>query len=368
MNILHITTYVQGGAGKIIRDLALEQRKLGHRVIVVMNEKEEEGYENYIEYINDFQKNNIEFYKINSTFKRDIYLNIIAADFVKKIIKENNIDIIHSHATTPSIIGIIAKSNEKKYIPIIQTMHGWGINKNEKHENMDRSILNLVDKVIAVSNSDKNFLINKGIDKNNIDVIYNGVKKIKEKKVKDINIDKNILNIICIGSICVRKNQIMIIEALKLMKKEKIKVYFIGEGSDADKLKLKAFEYGIYDKIEFLGYKENACEYINEFDYVILPSLSEGLPITILESYSQGKPVIVSSLEVFKEITSYEEGFIFDEKNIYSLVRVLKQAKDTLHTNKYIEMSLKAVEKYKKYFTLEKMNIEYYEKYKELKR
>ena len=59
MNILHITTYVQGGAGKVIRDLVLEQKKNGHKVIVIMNEEEEPGYENYGEYINDFKDNNI---------------------------------------------------------------------------------------------------------------------------------------------------------------------------------------------------------------------------------------------------------------------------------------------------------------------
>lgn len=366
MNILHITTYVQGGAGKVIRDLVLEQKKNGHKVIVVMNEKEEPGYENYSEYINDFKDNNIEFYNINSTFKRDIYLNIEAADFVKKLIIRNKIDIIHSHATTPSMVAMLAKSTIEKYIPILQTMHGWGINKSEQHEKMDISILNLVNKVITVSKADKKLLISKGVEEKKIDVVYNGIKRTSKGNLNYSLKNKSKINIGCIGSVCIRKNQVMILEALKLLQDKDIKVYFIGEGDEIENLELKAKKYNIENSVEFLGYKENAQEYIKEFDYIILPSISEGLPITILESYMERKPVIVSNIDVFKELVSKEEGFIFDLKKINSLLNVLKNAKMIKNSDKYMKMCYKVSERYEKNFKLENMNTKYLEIYSKL--
>ena len=43
MNILHITTYMQGGAGRVIRDLVFKQRENGHNVTVIMNCTNEVG-------------------------------------------------------------------------------------------------------------------------------------------------------------------------------------------------------------------------------------------------------------------------------------------------------------------------------------
>jgi len=86
MNILHITTFLQGGAGRIIYNLALQQKKDGHRVIVITSRTEEPGYVNYGEYIDGLIRNDIEVYKIDSTFKRDLYLNLLVVEKAREII------------------------------------------------------------------------------------------------------------------------------------------------------------------------------------------------------------------------------------------------------------------------------------------
>ena len=51
MNILHITTYLQGGAGKIIYDLLAYQKEVSHKVAVVASKTGYPGYCNYVGYI-----------------------------------------------------------------------------------------------------------------------------------------------------------------------------------------------------------------------------------------------------------------------------------------------------------------------------
>ena len=130
MNILHITTFFQGGAGRIIYNLALQQKKDGHKVVVITSKTEEPGYENYREYIDGLINNDITVHKIDSSFKRDLYLNLLVVEQARKIILENDIDVIHAHAAVPALIGMISRQVTKKYIPVIQTMHGYGLNKN----------------------------------------------------------------------------------------------------------------------------------------------------------------------------------------------------------------------------------------------
>lgn len=51
MRILHMTTFLQGAAGRIILDLLLKQREAGHEVALVMNKKAERGYLSYPVYL-----------------------------------------------------------------------------------------------------------------------------------------------------------------------------------------------------------------------------------------------------------------------------------------------------------------------------
>ncbi|MDO5517884.1 MAG: glycosyltransferase family 4 protein, partial [Clostridium sp.] len=145
MNILHITTYLQGGAGKVICDLAIHQKKLGHMVTIVTTKRDEIGYCNYPEYINRLNQEGIDIEMVDSTFKRDYALNFEAISLVTMLIRKNNIEMIHTHAAIPSMIGLIAKcANKGDNIPIIQTMHGWGTNKRAEHEIVDVQLLNAI--------------------------------------------------------------------------------------------------------------------------------------------------------------------------------------------------------------------------------
>ena len=372
MNILHITTFMQGGAGRIIQNLAVSQLKSGHNVTVVMNDTEEKGYENYKEYIAYLDVIGLEYYMVDSTFKRDIFLNVRAAELVNKIIMDKDIDIIHAHAATPSLIAMIAKSNMNKRIPIVQTMHGWGNNKSTLQELMDINVLNLVDRVVTVSDADRNLLRLKGIVNDNIKVIYNGIDEYKNDKpinendidnIKELRCDDSIV-FGCIGSVCKRKNQEMLIQAIPFLKQENLKVVFIGEGDLTNDLVRDAKRFGIYDKVKFYGYKIEAYKYIDSFDYMILPSLSEGLPLTLLESFSRGKPAITSNIEVFKEaIIDNVNGFIFDVNSIQDLVEVIKKAITVKTTNRYLTMSNKCREYYLSNFTSEVMYKNYYDLY-----
>ena len=50
MKILHATTFLNGGAGRVLMDLAIQQKNKGHEVFVVANKSEYEGYFHYKEY------------------------------------------------------------------------------------------------------------------------------------------------------------------------------------------------------------------------------------------------------------------------------------------------------------------------------
>lgn len=343
MNILHITTFLQGGAGRIIYDLATHQSKMNNDVTVVTSKTSEPGYCNYQEYLTGLEENNISTYKIDSTFKRDLYLNLKVVKEVREIIKKRNIDIIHAHASIPALVGVIARTIFNKYIPIVQTMHGWGTNKTKQHEFMDSTIMNGIDLVVPVSKTSKNLLINKGVKKDNIKVIYNGIedKNTYNENDKDLNAIKQLKEegfkiIGSIGTISKRKNQKLLVKAFKKVEEQfdKSICIFIGEGDLIKDLKTMAENINVNEKVRFYGYKKNASQFIKYFDVLVLPSLSEGLPITVLEGFREGIPVIGSDIPEIKEIIKdNHNGFLFKSNDSTSLKIVINKVLNSSKEN-----------------------------------
>lgn len=371
MNILHITTFLQGGAGRIIYDLAKAQNRDGNAVVVVTSETLEPGYENYEEYIVGLKHEGIPTYQIDSSFKRDLYLNLKMVEQVREIIKLYDIDIIHAHAAIPALIGLIARQISNKYIPIVQTMHGYGLNKNLFQQEMDRIIMNGIDPVVAVSEDSKRILIEKGVEQNRIQVIYNGIVEQyapelegdKELDLQEVIEWKNSNHMIfgCIGTVCEMKNQAFLLEAIKLVNNDipNIRFVFIGEGDLLDKLRDLTVKYELQDKVRFYGYKQNANEYLKYFDCLILPSKSEGFGMVIVEAFKEKVPVIASDIDVFRELIINEKtGILFDLGDVKNLVKAIKKIVSIPPEVKKL-MTQQAYEVYKRKFTFDIMKRKY---------
>ena len=99
-----------------------------------------------------------------------------------------------------------------------------------------------------------------------------------------------------IGRLHKGKNQSFIVEILsELIKCEKNAVFLlVGEGEMKKPILEKAKEYGVEDKVIFVGQSNNPEFYYSAMDYFLLPSFMEGFPITLIEAQANGIPCIVS--------------------------------------------------------------------------
>lgn len=120
---------------------------------------------------------------------------------------------------------------------------------------------------------------------------------------------------IAIGRLVNDKNYETMIKAFKRANLKNLKLIILGEG---DKLsELKQLANGA--NIEFLGYKNNATEYIKNAKFFIHASYFEGSPNSVLESYMLAKPAILSDIEPNREI--YENNAIYckcDDKEAFA--------------------------------------------------
>lgn len=373
LNILHITTFLQGGAGKILCSLAVEQKKAGAHVIVVNDDRPCEGYENYSEYEKLLKKNGIHRYSVNSLFKRNLMRNLQASAAVRRMIIEDNVNIIHANAAIPALIGIIARSGISRKIPVALSMQGWGCNKTIDQEMTDVTILNMVDAVYPVSFSAGELLKKMGVvNEGRFVVIPNAIDPtISETGDDDIVtkiklLRKSEMQIVgCIGTICDRKDQATLIRAIACEELKRTQVVFIGDGK-IDEIRDLAGALGVSSQVEFVGYRTNTERYLPEFDVMVLPSQSEGLPLVIQEAFRSRVPVIGSDIPAITEmVKDGVTGYLFRMGNAESLrkklIKVLGET--TIQRKKYCDA---AYSLFRKNYTIDKMSKAYLDQYTRL--
>lgn len=131
------------------------------------------------------------------------------------------------------------------------------------------------------------------------------------------------------GSVCKRKGQYIVIEAMRKMDKAVLKdTHFtvIGTGPDYSELKEKVLEYGLQGNVAFLGNKPNAEVHglLGKENIYVLMSNNEGLPISILEAMRAGLPVISTKIAGIPEEVDERNGLLIDA-SIEQLTSVLNR-------------------------------------------
>ncbi|KMY43011.1 hypothetical protein AC622_00990 [Bacillus sp. FJAT-27916] len=271
--------------------------------------------------------------KGNSKFKSRIdNLNVIVKEafFLNKIIKkigQNNIDLIYCNNTI-SCLGITLLGKIRKIdIPVVLHIHDMMTSC---------SFTPLVKRLcigyptITVSQACKDELIKyAGLDKNDVNVIYNGidVKKFFPSSRDRNDATKNIV-IGYAGNIIERKGVVFLAKAFSKLNQDnpntKLRIsYHLSEKNYLNDIK------GILEgkNVEYCNYpREKMREFYDSIDILVVPSLKDPLPTTVLEAMGCGKIVIGSNVD--GNIEMLENKYLFERGSSEDLYRKLKEIID----------------------------------------
>lgn len=239
------------------------------------------------------------------------------------IIKQNNIEIIHTHNSGGKYWSILCKIFNPK-IKTVYTIHDSIIIKSLNGLKLLFHKI-FIDKNIAISKAIYDDCIKKNIIKTM--KIYNGI-NLDAFKIERENKTNSQLNIINIARITYyKKGHDILIKALTECKNKGLNFVcnFVGGVYDYDK---ESFEYlqelieelNLSEYINFLGNRNNISELLAQSDLFILPSRYEGMPISLLEAMAAKIPVIASNISGSNDlITNGENGLLFESENYKNL-------------------------------------------------
>lgn len=329
LRILHLTTFLQGGAGRAIADLATAQHAAGHHVTVVTSRTGVDGYGNYAEYLARLDAAGIAYLTCDSLFTRDETLNRRALAAVQQRVGDE-VDLVHAHAGVPARIGGWFSDALRRRAPVIQTQHGWGTNKTAAQAADDLAVLGRVDRVIATSHATRNHLAAMGIALETMEVIPCGLgpaapggSDVARGRLAPLRA-QGALVVGCIGSVTPNKNQRLLVEALTCLRDLPVAAVFIGEGGEA--IEMAAEASGVSSRVVACGYQPEGAAWLPLCDLLVLPSRSEGQGLAVLEAFRAGVPVVASRIAALEEIVDDgATGFLFESDNAGDLANAIRR-------------------------------------------
>lgn len=243
-------------------------------------------------------------------------------------LREESPDIVHTHLFGADFWGGLAarKAEVKKIISTKHDVLGEGCLKNY----LGRKARRQADLVIAISEATKRFLVeHEKVDSSKIKVIYNGV-DVSRFYIKEPNLfATDTFKIGAVGRLSKEKGHKYLLRACRFLKKRNWQLILVGDGPLRSSLEAQARFLGIEDKVRFTGQIVDVRKYYDDFDVFVLPSISEGLSISLLEAALAGKFVLATNVGGVPEIvTDQETGLLFKSKNMESLLKSLEWVSD----------------------------------------
>ncbi len=283
----------------------------------------------------DFKNSDVEFIRL----QRDLPVDLNLVWQLRKIIQEKNIEIVHSHQPVEALHIFLAALGIKN-VKIIQTHHGFISGK--KNTLIAKYLSPKMDANIACSRGVFPWLRREiGLDTSkNFYLVYNGVdeKRLQPsghsvKKELGFSEESLLMGMIANFRPDQTKDQITVCRALVEVfeKYEDANFIFVGkvsEGGEENFEKCIKFcdEYGIGEKVFFLGGREDVNDILASLDLFIFSSLKEGLPISAVEAMLTKVPLIISDIPPLLEVTNNGKcAEIFKTKNSEELAeKILK--------------------------------------------
>ena len=251
--------------------------------------------------------------------------------------KMHKIQVVHTHLWGANFWGRAAALVAR--VPfIIATEHNLDPWKRKYHLIIDKYLSRHTHKVIAVSNTVKDFYVSKAkISSNRITVIHNGIELDKFSFAKKEVNGEFMLGVI--GRLVPQKGHRYFLMALKdLMGSSNVKGLVVGSGPEEKNLKELCDRIGLNGRVRFAGFKENIPALLKEIDIMVLPSLREGLPMIALEAMASGVPVVATRVGGTPELISDREtGLLVNPEDH----RALKASIENLIRDKYLMEQLR---------------------------
>jgi L-malate glycosyltransferase len=229
-------------------------------------------------------------------------------------LRREQVDVVHAHQYTPFFYSMMARMLVRRP-GVLFHEHGRHFPDYPRRKRIwaNRLLLRRRDRVVSVGQAVQRALVqNEGIRQERISVIYNGINvdafKSSETDRHQVRVDLGVnardFLIVQVARLDYLKDHAAAIRTLArvIRKLPQAKLLLVGEGPEMPKIKDAVAQYGLAERVHFLGLRTDVPRLLAAADVFLLTSISEGIPVTVIEAMAAGLPIVSTRVGGVSEV------------------------------------------------------------------
>ncbi len=329
MIILHVVAPAEfGGAERVVQDLAIGQRSMGHGVHVgaVLDSNASDH-----PFLWPLEAAGVATVPIRLAPRR--YLD--ERSRVGALCRNLRPAVVHTHGYRCDVLdSAVARGLG---IPTVTTVHGFagGHVKNRLYEWLQTRSFRRFAAVVAVSRPLHRHLAQR-LDPEKLHLIPNAWSDScpavpREDARRRLGLPRDDFVVGWIGRLSREKGADLLIEALGQLADLPIRASIIGDGREKQSLRKLGMARGLAGQISWHGKIEQAGRLLSAFDAFVLSSRTEGTPVVLFEAMSAGVPIVASAVGGVPDVLSGREALLVESENAAELAAGIRDVYEHRH-------------------------------------
>lgn len=234
--------------------------------------------------------------------------NVAAYKTIKRVISSDDYVAIHCNTPIASVLTRLAARDARKHgTKVIYTAHGFQFfNGSSKKDWMiyypiEKEMARFTDLIFTINREDtaraEAFHGPKVVYIPGVGVDTEKFRTAERKDIRsELGIPADAFMMLTVGELFPRKNQKVLIDAMKQLKDLPIHLVLCGNGILLDELQQQCRDNGVEDRVHFAGYRRDIPGVMKDSDLYLFPSKREGLGLAGIEAMASGLPVVSSNI------------------------------------------------------------------------
>ncbi len=302
----------------------------------------------------------------------DIGVSRTLARFCRKY----EVSVIHAHQYTPFFYASLSRFWDRR-LPLVFTEHGRHFPdlRSRKRVVANRFLLGRNDRVVAVGNHVRDALVqNEGLSPQRIQVIYNGIdvdafhqsSEVRDDVRQELGIRSDEIAVFQVARLNKLKDHATALRALQRLKhNQNIRLFLVGEGEERLNIQAMIVETGLQATVTLLGGRDDVSRLMNAADIFLLTSISEGIPLTLIEAMATFVPCVATDVGgVAEVVVDGETGWLAvagDDAALASRIEQLATQREVR-----LEFGVNGRKRVQQFFSDSKMHAEYQSVYRKM--
>ena len=261
--------------------------------------------------------------------------NVRAIFDIRKLVTSKEYDIVHCHTPIASVCTRLAcKDLRRNGVKVIYTAHGFHFYRGAPLQNwalfypIEKICARYTDIIITINNEDYvlakrrmkakrvEYVPGVGIDTE----MFRNATVDRGQKRKEIGVPENVFLVLSVGELNKNKNHQSVIRAVASLSNLNIHYAIAGEGDQRAALEKLAADTKVFDRIHLLGYRNDVAELYKAADIFALPSIREGLNVSVMEAMASGLPSIISRIRGNVDLIDDSTGYLVETSNVEDII------------------------------------------------